>query len=109
MEDVKEFIDYWELNPNNMRDNYPGGLHQFLKECLDYRFCIAEYTESMIRKEIFKEQLEYQIERFIKENGYNLTSDEIFTEYNEKYKKEISVSRATKKVIEHFILELEKI
>ena len=56
----------------------------------------------------FINDLDNRIEKFIKENGYTWTVEEIVKEYREKYTQGFYVSFTCKKVIENFKEDLAK-
>jgi len=56
----------------------------------------------------FINDLYNRIEKFIKENGYTWTVEEIVKEYRERYTQEFYVSFTCKKVIENFEEDLAK-
>lgn len=56
----------------------------------------------------FITDLDNRIEKFIKENGYTLTVEQIVKEYRERYTQGFYVSFTCKKVIENFKEDLAK-
>lgn len=56
----------------------------------------------------FVNDLDNNIEKFIKENGYTWTVEQIVKEYREKYMQGFYVSSTCKKVIENFKEDLAK-
>lgn len=65
-------------------------------------------TASEYQYDAFCDKLDKNIQKYINENKYTWTVEDIYKEYREKYCKNIYISYTAKKIIDKFKCDLEK-